>query len=244
MAAVVNGGDLGGVKALAFDVFGTVVDWRSGVAREAGAIAARHGVDGDWLAFADTWRALYQPAMEQVRSGGRGYVKLDVLHRENLDRILGDFGLAGLPEAELDHLNRAWHRLLAWRDCIPGMLRLRSRYILATLSNGNIALMVNLARHAGLPWDAILGAEVAQAYKPQPEAYLRSAAALDLPPEACMLVAAHNEDLAAARACGLRTGFVARPDEYGPGVKKDAGASEAWDIVADSMIDLADALGC
>jgi 2-haloacid dehalogenase len=204
------------VEALTFDVFGTVVDWRSGIAREARAILGERGPERDWQAFADRWRALYQPAMAAVRSGRRSWAKLDDLHRENLRTVLAEFGLAGHSEAEIERLNRAWHRLDPWPDVIAGLIRLRRRFILATLSNGNVALMVNMARRAGLPWDAILGAEVARAYKPLPEAYLRTADCLGLAASRCLMVAAHNSDLLAASACGFRTAFVARPTEHGP----------------------------
>ena len=196
-----------GVRALVFDVFGTVVDWRSGVAREAAPFLARHASGTDPGAFADAWRTRYQPALEEVRSGRRPFVRLDVLHRENLAAVLPDFGIdpAGVPAAELDELNLAWHRLDPWPDAIAGLTRLKSRYIIAPLSNGNIILMLDMAKRAGIPWDAILGAEVAQAYKTSPEAYLRTADVLAMRPDEVCLVAAHNNDLGAARRCGLRT---------------------------------------
>jgi 2-haloacid dehalogenase len=230
------------IKALCFDVFGTVVDWRGSIAREAAVFFGERGIDRDWHAFADAWRARYQPAMEAVRRGKRPWARLDDLHRENLLGVLGDFEIERLSEAEIDHLNRAWHRLDPWPDAAEGLQRLKARYILATLSNGNVALMVNMAKRAGLPWDVILGAEVAHAYKPQPEAYLRSAGLLDLAPASCMMVAAHNNDLVAAAACGFRTAFVARPREHGAGQTSDLRAEHAFDAVADSFIDLADKL--
>jgi 2-haloacid dehalogenase len=235
------------VKALVFDVFGTVVDWREGIAREAAAFLARHGrAEADPRAFADAWRARYQPAMEEVRSGRRPFTRLDVLHRENLELVLRDHGIdpARVPEEELDALNRAWHRLDPWPDVVAGLTRLRARFILAPLSNGNIALMTNMAKRAGLPWDAILGAEVAQAYKPTPEAYLRTADVLGLRPAEVALIAAHNGDLAAARRTGLRTGFVPRPTEHGPGQATDLRAEQEWDVVAADFVDLAARLGC
>jgi 2-haloacid dehalogenase len=235
---------LHGVEALCFDVFGTVVDWRSGVARGAEAALAPRGIGLDWSAFADAWRARYQPAMEEVRAGRRPFVRLDVLHRENLEATLAGFGVAGLSEAVLADLNLAWHRLDPWPDAAAGLTRLRRRYILAPLSNGNVRLMVDLARRGGLPWDAILGAEVARAYKPSPEAYLRSAGLLDLAPSACVMVAAHNGDLAAARAVGFRTAFVPRPLEHGPGQTSDLEPAEAWDVVARDFGELAERLGC
>jgi 2-haloacid dehalogenase len=181
--------------------------------------------------------------MEEVRAGRRPWVRLDTLHRENLLAVLAELEIA-LGEDEIDHLNRAWHRLDPWPDAVEGLRRLKTRFILATLSNGNVALMVNMAKHAGLPWDVVLGAEVAGAYKPSPQAYLGSAALLDLPADACMMVAAHNGDLVAAAGCGLRTAFVARPTEHGPQQTTDQHAEHAFDVVADSFIDLADKLGC
>jgi 2-haloacid dehalogenase len=232
--------------ALLFDVFGTVVDWRSGIARDAAPFLARHGLAMDPAAFADAWRDRYQPAMQAVRSGARPFTRLDTLHRENLEGVLRDAGAdpARIPAAELDDLTRAWHRLAPWPDAVPGLLRLKARFVIAPLSNGNFALLLNMARRAGLPWDAIMGAEVAQAYKPQPEAYLRTADILGLPPEACMLVAAHNSDLAAARRCGFGTAFIPRPTEHGPGQAIDLVPEETWDHVAGSFTELADLLGC
>lgn len=236
--------DVSTVKALTFDVFGTVVDWRSGIAREGEALGRARGLSVDWLRFADAWRALYQPAMERVRRGDQPWTRLDDLHRTSLDRLLAEFEIRGLSEADVDHMNRAWHRLDPWPDAIPGLTRLRHRYILATLSNGNVALLVNMARRAGLPWDAVLGAEVARHYKPQPEAYLVTADLLGLRPEQCMMVAAHNGDLAAASALGFRTAFVPRPHEYGPGQTTDLHAERSWDIVAADFGELAAKLGC
>jgi 2-haloacid dehalogenase len=236
--------DPGSIQALAFDVFGTVVDWRSSIIREGEAIGRQHGLRVDWAQFADAWRGLYQPNMDKVRSGAIGWTKLDDLHRMALDQLLVDFKITGLSEAEIDHLNRAWHRLDPWPDAVPGLTRLKRRYILATLSNGNVALMVNMARRAGLPWDAILGAEVAGHYKPQPEAYLRTAALLGLAPGECLMVAAHNSDLIAASGCGLRTAFVPRPEEHGPGQTRDLHPERPFDIVARDFLDLADQLDC
>jgi 2-haloacid dehalogenase len=237
--------DIGAVKALTFDVFGTVVDWRSGIIREGRMLGAEKGITHvDWEKFADGWRALYQPMMERVRSGKMPWTRLDDLHRMGLERLLAEFHVTGLSEAELDHLNRAWHRLDPWPDAFLGLVRLRRRFILATLSNGNVALLVNMAKRAGLPWDAILGAEVAGHYKPQPQAYLRTADFLGLRGDECMMVAAHNGDLAAARKCGFRTAFVRRPTEHGPHQTTDLEPSEAWDVVVDSFVDLAARLGC
>jgi 2-haloacid dehalogenase len=233
-----------GVKALCFDVFGTVVDWRESIAREAARALGPRGVSLDWHAFADAWRARYRPALAEVTSGRRPFAKLDVLHRENLLAVLEAYAIDGLSEAEIDQLNRAWHRLDPWPDVIEGLGRLKRKYILATLSNGNVALMVNMAKRAGLPWDVILGAEIARAYKRSPEAYLRSIALLDLEPRACMMVAAHNDDLAAAAGCGLRTAFVARPTEHGPNQRTNLRAEHDFDVTAASFIDLAEQLGC
>jgi 2-haloacid dehalogenase len=236
---------LADVQALVFDVFGTVVDWRSGVARESAAFLARHAPGANPAAFADAWRRRYQPAMEEIRSGRRLFARLDVLHRENLEAVLPEFEIdrsAVLP-SELDGLNLAWHKLDPWPDSVPGLSRLKRRFIIAPLSNGNIRLMLDMAKRAGLPWDAILGAELAQTYKPSPEAYLRTAEALMLEPEQVCLVAAHNNDLAAARGCGLRTAFIPRPTEHGPDQTSDPRPEEDWDAVASDLMDLADQLG-
>jgi len=235
---------MGDLKALLFDVFGTVVDWRTSIIRELRAFGAATGAAADWAAFADQWRALYQPSMEEVRSGRRAWTILDELHRESLTVLLERHGLAGIDAATVDDLNCAWHRLDPWPDCVPGLTRLKARYIVSTLSNGNTALLVNMARHAGLPWDAVLGAETARAYKSEPQAYLRNARLLGLAARQCMMVAAHNDDLAAARALGMHTAFLARPSEYGPGQSSDLAAEADWDVVADGMTGLADALGC
>ena len=236
--------DTSSVQALTFDVFGTVVDWRSSIIREGEALGRAKGLTVDWARFADSWRGLYQPNLSRVRNGELPWTKLDDLHRMSLDRLLVDFGIAGLADAEIDHLNRAWHRLDPWPDAVPGLQRLRRRFILATCSNGNVALMVNMARRAGLPWDAILGAEPARHYKPQPEAYLITADMLGLRPEQCMMVAAHNGDLAAAAGCGLRTAFVPRPAEHGPGQATDVTPKREWDVIAADFVDLATKLGC
>jgi 2-haloacid dehalogenase len=232
------------VRALLFDVFGTVVDWRSGIVREAAPFLSRHRVDAHPHAFADAWRRRYQPAMEEVRSGRRPFVRLDVLHRESLEATLTEFGAdpAQLPAEELDTLNHAWHRLDPWPDSVPGLVRLRRGFVIAPLSNGNIALLLNMAKRAGLPWDAILGAEVSRAYKPQPEVYLHTAELLGLAPAACMMVAAHNRDLRAAREVGFATAFVARPAEHGPDQTTDLAPEEAWDVVAPDFVALAERL--
>ncbi len=232
------------VEALFFDVFGTVVDWRGSVVREMEAFGRAKGLTADWAAFADAWRRRYQPSMAEVRRGRRPFTILDVLHRESLVEVLREFSIEGLSAEEITSLNTAWHRLDPWPDTVAGLARLKRRYILSPLSNGNVALMTRLSKRAGLPWDAILGAEIAQAYKPMPEAYQRNAAILALPPQACMLVAAHNNDLAAARAQGFRTAFVLRPREHGPNQVTDLGAEENWDVIATDFNDLADKLQC
>lgn len=233
-----------GIRALTFDVFGTVVDWRGSLIREGEMLGAKMGIEADWAAFADAWRGLYQPLMERVRGGQLPWTKLDELHRIGLDSILSRFGLGDLNEDEIDNLNRAWHRLDPWPDAVEGLTHLKRKYVLATLSNGNVALLVNMAKRAGLPWDAVLGAEVARAYKPQPEAYRRTAAFLGLEPGQCMMVAAHGGDLKAASECGFRTAFVARPLEHGPDKPGDAGGSGNWDVKAADFKDLAAQLGC
>lgn len=231
------------IKALLFDVFGTVVDWRTGITNEAAAVAAQHSFQLDAVTFADAWRGKYQPSMSQVRDGKRPWTKLDILHRESLDELVQEFNLPALTEEELDHLNRAWHRLPPWPDSAAGLTRLKTGFIIGTLSNGNIALMVNMAKHGSLPWDVVLGAEPTQHYKPQPRTYELSAELLGLTPSECIMVAAHNDDLLAAAAVGFRTAFVARPTEYGPHQSKDFKAEHNFDIVVDSMTELASKLG-
>ncbi len=235
--------ELGAIKALTFDVFGTVVDWRTSVAREAEALLKPKGHVLDWGAFADRWRAGYGPAMAQVSRGERPFVILDVLHREILVKVLAAAGVTGLSEAEVDHLNWAWHRLDPWPDTVAGLIRLKRRFILATLSNGNIRLMIDVAKRAGLPWDAILGAEVSGFYKPTPQSYDKTAAFLQLAPSECMLVAAHPSDLAAAASRGFRTAYVHRPNEFGPAGDRMRPDRGAFDIHVDSFEELATTLG-
>ena len=232
------------VKALLFDVFGTVVDWRSSIIAELAAFGPTRGLKADWDKFTDEWRGLYQPAMEAVRSGERAWTILDVLHRESLDTLIERHGLAGLSEADKVHLNTVWHRLRPWPDAVGGLARLKSRYIIGTLSNGNVGLLTRMAKNAGLPWDVVLGAETARAYKPLPEAYLAAARLLNVSPDRVMLVAAHNSDLAAAARQGLRTAFIPRPTEYGPNQTLDLKATGDWDYIAPGFDALADQLGC
>jgi len=230
------------IGALLFDVFGTLTDFRTSIAREAEAILGPLGYSLDWLAFADAWRGEYQPALEEIRSGKAPFSKLDVLHRRNLDRILPRFNVKPLPEDTAQHLNLAWHRLDTWPDVAPGMVRLKTRFRLAPCSNGNISLMVDVARRNGLPWDAILGAEIAGDFKPKPKVYLASCAAFDLAPGDCMMVAAHSNDLKSAAALGLRTAHIARPNEHGPG-KGEAAPTVPVDYAASSLEHLATQLG-
>ena len=230
------------VKALVFDVFGTVVDWRNGVARDAERILKPLGVDIDWLAFADAWRSLYQSSMEEVRAGREPWVKLDVLHRRMLDQIRPRFGLEKLADHVADDLNLAWHRLDAWPDVAPGFARLSRKFVLAPCSNGNIALMVDVARRNNLPWDAILGSEIAHDFKPKPAVYLAAADALNLTPGEVMMVAAHSDDLRQAAANGLRTGHVGRPGENGPGTGESAPRVPV-DVAGRDFNDFADKLG-
>lgn len=234
-------------KALAFDVFGTVVDWRTSIARESAEFLARIGrPDIDPHDFADQWRRRYMPAMATVSSGQRGFVKLDILHREMLEAVLldRDIDVSTLDPAMLADWTDAWHRLDPWPDAVAGIARLRAAFPVVTLSNGNVSLMIDMARRAGLVWDAILGAEYARAYKPQPAAYLATADALAVEPHDLCLVAAHHSDLAAARGCGLMTAYIDRPMEYGGARAFDADAAQHWEYGADSLTALAEQLGC
>src|SRR5262245_55331858 len=231
------------VKALVFDVLGTVVDWRTSVTREVEELTKQKGLKVDAGKFADAWRAGYFPSMNRVRKGELPWTKLDDLHRMVLDKILKDFGIVGLSEAETAALNHAWHRLQPWPDVVGGLTRLKKQFIIAPLSNGNIALMTNLARHAGLPWDCILGAELVRHYKPDREVYQSAAVFLDLKPADVMMVAAHLGDLRAAKGVGLRTAFVPRPLEYGPGRKPELKPDASVDVAAKDFIDLAANLG-
>ncbi len=233
------------VRALLFDVFGTCVDWRTGVIREGEKFGHTHGLSGvDWIKLADAWRALYEPQMDKVRTGQRPWTILDDLHRESLDVVLRNFGLTGVPAPALDEFSHVWHRLDPWPDTVAGLTRLKTKYIIAPNSNGNVALILNMAKRAGIPWDAILGAEIARVYKPMAEEYLRNVEILGLIPTDVMMVAAHNHDLVAAHACGLRTGFVARPTEHGPGQTTNLEPEHPYAVVARDFIDLARQMGC
>ena len=231
------------VKALTFDVFGTVVDWRGSITREASKLGRELGIRADWSAFADTWRAGYRPAMDDVRSGRLPWTNIDGLHRRILERILMESGLTMLSAAQIDHLNRAWHRLAPWPDSVRGLKRLKKRYVITTLSNGNVSLLTNMAKQAGLPWDCVLSAELFHHYKPDAEAYLGAAAMLGLAPHEVMMVAAHKDDLRAAQKAGLRAAFVKRPLEFGDRIKKDLKPEKDFDVNASDFLDLAEKLG-
>ncbi len=230
------------VAALTFDVFGTVVDWRTSIIREGRLLSQRKGLDVDWARFADEWRSGYGPAMNQVRTGELPWMKIDRLHRRILDGLLIEFDISGLSEGEIDDLNRVWHRLIPWPDAVRGLSRLRSKFVLATLSNGNVSLLTNMAKNAGLPWDCILSAELSGHYKPDPEVYEKAADLLDLPPRRIMMVAAHKGDLRAAQAVGFKAAWVPRPLEYGPGRTVDTTPDPEFDITASDFLDLAQRL--
>ena len=230
------------VKALVFDVFGTVVDWRSSIIREGELLGARKGLQVDWAAFADAWRAGYRPAMDRVMRGDSGWANIDKLHREILDGLIERFSLKGLQESEIEHLNRAWHRLMPWPDSVPGLNRLKTRYVIATLSNGNVSLLVDMAKHAGLPWDTVLSGELINKYKPDLEVYRMAARLLGVETGELMLVAAHPPDLLAAKRAGLKAAYVPRPLEHGPG-RPPPPADPSFEVVASDFVDLAAKLG-
>jgi 2-haloacid dehalogenase len=237
--------DLSAVKALLFDVFGTVVDWRTSLIDDFTRWGETRGIRADWTALVDGWRAVYAASMDEVRKHpDRGYVILDVLHRRSLEKLALELGISGLNNADLHYLTMGWHRLHPWPDSLPGLLRLKKKYIISPLSNGNVALLTNMAKFAGLPWDLIMSAELFEHYKPDPETYLGAARLLCLAAGEVMMVAAHNHDLKAAQRLGLRTAFVARPTEYGPLQKYDFEAKGDWDIVANDFGGIADRLGC
>jgi 2-haloacid dehalogenase len=231
------------VDALVFDTFGTVVDWRTSIIREGELIGRTHALDVDWATFADDWRAGYGPAMNRVRTGELPWTKLDALHRMILDQLLEDLSVVALSEAEIGSFNRVWHRLIPWPDAVPALYRLKARYVIAPLSNGNVSLLTNMAKHAGLPWDCILSAELSGHYKPDPEVYQNAADLLSLPPERVMMVAAHRGDLAAAQAVGMKTALVHRPLEYGPSRDVDTTDDPRFDFNTRDFGELADRLG-
>jgi 2-haloacid dehalogenase len=231
------------VKALLFDTFGTVVDWRGSIIDEGKTWEKSKGLSINWGRFADQWRAGYAPSMDRVRHGEIPWTNLDHLHRARLDELLKEFGIDGLSEDDKDHLNRVWHRLTPWPDSVAGLARLKRKYTIAPLSNGNVALLTDMAKHAGLPWDLILSAELAKHYKPDREAYLTAVTLLELKPEEVMMCAAHSNDLKAARSFGLRTAFIHRPKEYGPTRQADDAKPGDFDFVSADIIDLASQLG-
>ncbi len=227
------------VRALIRDVFGTVVDWRGSIIREGRALGRRKGIDIDWAAFTDAWRSGYKPAMDKVRTGKLPWMNIDSLHRLILDGLIVQFGIRKLKEADKEHLNRVWHRLRPWPDSVRGLTRLKRKFIISPLSNGNVALLTNMAKNGGLPWDCILSAELFRHYKPDPESYLGAVQILGLKPAEVMMVAAHKDDLWAARRCGLRTAFIKRPQEFGPHVERDVSSERGFDCNADDFIHLA-----
>ena len=235
--------NLSSVKALTFDVFGTVVDWRSSVIKELNELAEVKGISADWDSFADKWRGGYAPSMDKVRKGELTWKNIDELHRMVLDRLLDEFNIIGLSEQEKVHLNKAWHRLAPWPDSVKGLTKLKQKYIIATLSNGNISLLTNMAKHSGLPWDVILSSELAKHYKNDSEVYLKALSLLDLEPSELMMCAAHQDDLIAAKALGFKTAYISRPLEFGPDESNDATDDMPFDIIANDILDLALQLG-
>ena len=232
------------VRAILFDVFGTVVDWRGSLIADLSAWGAERGLgDADWTGLVDAWRGAYAPSMDRVRRGEQPWAVLDDLQRATLVELASRHGIVGLDDAALDHINDGWRRLRPWPDAVPGLERLKRRYVVGTLTNGNVALMVDMAKGAGLPWDMVFSAELFRRYKPDPEVYLGACEMLRLPPGRVMLCAAHNSDLAAAREQGLRTAFVPRPTEYGPHQTRDFGPEGEWDVVAESIEALAGRMG-
>lgn len=237
--------DLSQVKALIFDVFGTVVDWRTSLVADLSWWGEQNSVRADWAGFVDAWRAAYFPSMDDVRKHPeRGYVILDDLHCRTLDKLIADFKIGDVSEADRDYLNRGWHRLKPWADVVAGLTRLKTKFTIAPLSNGNVALLTNMAKNAGLPWDVVFSAELFKHYKPDPETYLGAAGLLRLPPEQVMKVAAHNGDLHAAKALGLKTAFIPRVTEYAHLQNRDFRPDGEWNIVARDFNDLAAQLGC
>lgn len=230
--------------AIVFDTFGTVVDWRSSLIAELTEFGRQRGINADWTGLVDAWRAAYHPSMDRVRKGEQPWTTLDNLHRTPLDKLVAEFGIKGLSEADLQHINRGWHRLNPWPDSVSGLTRLKRKFIIGPLSNGNVALLTNMAKHAKLPWDMVFGSDLFHHFKPDPETYLGVAKLLDVEPSQVMMAAAHNNDLANARKQGLMTGFFARPTEYGPHQKRDFAADQEWDVVARDIEDLAAKLGC
>lgn len=228
---------------IVFDTFGTVVDWRSSLIADLTAFGQKRGISADWPALVDAWRAAYHPSMDRVRKGELPWTRLDDLHRASLDTLVTQFGIKGLTEQDLLHINLGWHRLNPWPDSVKGLTRLKSRFVIGPLSNGNVSLLTYMAKHAKLPWDMVFGSDLFGHFKPDPETYLGVAKMMDLAPDQVMLAAAHNGDLANARECGLMTAFFPRPDEYGPHQKRDYAADQEWDFIAADIEDLASQLG-
>ncbi len=229
--------------AIVFDTFGTVVDWRGSLIADLTAFGGQRGISADWPGLIDAWRASYHPSMDRVRKGELPWTRLDDLHRASLDVLVAQFGIKGLTEQDLVHINLGWHRLNGWPDSVPGLKRLKKRFVIGPLSNGNVSLLTYMAKHAGLPWDMVFGSDLFGHFKPDPQTYLGVAKLMDLAPDQVMLAAAHNGDLAAARNCGLMTAFFPRPAEYGPHQKRDYAADQEWDFVAKDIEDLATQLG-
>ena len=235
--------DTSNVRAVIFDVFGTVVDWRGSISKQCSAFGRAKGIEADWGAFADTWRSKYGPYMNKVRTGELPWTNLDGLHRMSLEEVLGEFGISGLGEEDLREITLFWHRLRPWSDAVPGLYRLKSRFIISTMSNGNVAMMANMAKNSGIPWDCILGAEVARHYKPDPESYLTNVSLLGLEPEQVVMAAAHARDLIAAGKLGLRTAYIPRPMEHGPHPSPEPVPAPEFDVTASDFVDLAARMG-
>ena len=237
--------DISGVKALVFDVFGTLVDWRTSLINDFTKWGDANGKKADWVALVDGWRAVYAASMDVVRKNPQnGFVILDVLHRQSLEKLVEQLGIKGLSDADLHYLTMGWHRLHAWPDSVAALTRLKTKYIISPLSNGNVALLTNMAKFSGLPWDLVMSSELFGHFKPDPEVYLGAAKLLCLKPEQVMMCAAHNHDLKAAQKLGLKTAFVARPTEYGPLQKYDFEAKGEWDVIAKDFGGVADKMGC
>ena len=235
--------DHSNIRAFIFDVFGTVVDWRTSITKQCESFGNTKGIVHDWAAFADSWRSKYHPYMDKVRRGEFAWTNLDSLHRMGLEDTLDEFGVSGLSETEKSQINLFWHNLTPWVDSVPGLYRLKGKYIISPMSNGNIALMTNMAKNGGLPWDCVLGAEVAQHYKPDPESYLTTVKLLGLTPDQVVMTAAHQRDLLSAAECGLQTAFVPRPLEHGPDKTPDPTPDPSFNIVASNFVDLATKVG-
>jgi 2-haloacid dehalogenase len=231
------------VKAMTFDVFGTVVDWRGSIIEQFRAFGQERGIAVNWEAFVDEWKSCYRPGMDAVRTGRLPWTNVDGIYRQKLDALLSEYGITGLGEADTVRLNRSWHRCRPWPDVVAGLTRLKSKYVLATLSNGDVAWMVDMAKHGGLPWDCILCAEIFRHYKPDPEVYEGAIELLGREPQQILMVAAHNYDLHAARSHGMRTAFVPRPLEYGPGQTSDLEPEEDWDVIVSDFEELASVMG-